>query len=165
MLEKATATTRYGKYTYVQYARFADDLVILIDSYPRHEWLVKAVERRLREELVKLRVEIDEDKSRMVDLAKDGSFSFLGFEDWSRLLDRSPYGCAAGRVSGLPKPDATVAEAVHFGGLRVLSVNLPTRLLVGNKAPGFMSSPPRRCPALSQETENPFGHLTCLRDG
>src|SRR5436189_5059048 len=25
MLEKATATTRYGKYTYVQYARFADD--------------------------------------------------------------------------------------------------------------------------------------------
>jgi RNA-directed DNA polymerase len=80
MLEKATATTRYGKYTYVQYARFADDLVILIDSYPRHEWLVKAVERRLREELVKLRVEINEDKSRMVDLAKDGSFSFLGFE-------------------------------------------------------------------------------------
>ena len=78
MLEKATATTRYGKYTYVQYARFADDLVILIDSYPRHEWLVKAVERRLREELVKLRVEIDEHKSRMVDLAKDGSFSFLG---------------------------------------------------------------------------------------
>ena len=41
---------------------------------------MKAVERRLREELVKLRVEINEDKSRMVDLAKDGSFSFLGFE-------------------------------------------------------------------------------------
>ena len=59
MLEKAIATTRYGKYTYVQYARFADDLVILIDSYPRHEWLVKAVEKRLREELVKLRVEIN----------------------------------------------------------------------------------------------------------
>src|SRR5216110_3468277 len=59
MLEKAIATTRYGKYTYVQYARFADDVVILIDSYPRHEWLVKAVEKRLREELVKLRVEIN----------------------------------------------------------------------------------------------------------
>src|SRR3954471_8049599 len=67
MLEKAIATARYGKYTYVQYARFADDLVILIDSYSRHEWLVKAVEKRLREELVKLRVEINEDKSRMVD--------------------------------------------------------------------------------------------------
>src|SRR5271169_5029431 len=49
MLEKAIATTRYGKYTAVQYARFADDLVILIDSHRRHDWLLKAVERRLRE--------------------------------------------------------------------------------------------------------------------
>jgi RNA-directed DNA polymerase len=80
MLEKAITTTRYEKYTYVQYARFADDLVILIDSHPRHDWLVKAVERRLREELAKLRVEINEDKSRMVDLARGESFSFLGFE-------------------------------------------------------------------------------------
>src|SRR5580698_9413532 len=29
MLEKAVATTRRGKYTHVQYARFADDMVIL----------------------------------------------------------------------------------------------------------------------------------------
>ena len=54
MLEKAIATTRRGKYTHVQYARFADDLVILIDSHPRHDWLVKAVDKRLREELAKL---------------------------------------------------------------------------------------------------------------
>src|SRR5258708_11464655 len=39
MLEQAIATTRYGKYTSVQYARFADDLVILIDSHRRHDWL------------------------------------------------------------------------------------------------------------------------------
>jgi len=88
MLEKAIAATRNGKYTYVQYARFADDLVILIDSYPRHGWLVRAVERRLREELAKLRVEINEDKSRMVDLAKGGSFSFLGFE-YRRIRSRN----------------------------------------------------------------------------
>ena len=88
MLEKAIATTRYGKYTYVQYARFADDLVILIDSHRRHDWLVRAVERRLREELAKLRVEINEDKSRMVDVAKGGSFSFLGFE-YRRILSRN----------------------------------------------------------------------------
>ncbi len=70
MLEKAIATTRNGKYTYVQYARFADDLVILIDSHPRHDWLVKAVGKRLREEVAKLQVEINEEKSRIVDLAK-----------------------------------------------------------------------------------------------
>ena len=29
MLEKARSTTRRGKYTHVQYARFADDMVIL----------------------------------------------------------------------------------------------------------------------------------------
>ena len=80
MLEKAIATTRSGQYTHVQYARFADDLVILIDAHPRHDWLGKAVNQRLREELEKLRVEINEDKSRMVDLAKGESFAFLGFE-------------------------------------------------------------------------------------
>jgi len=88
MLEKAIATTRYGKYTSVQYARFADDLVILIDSHRRHDWLVRAVERRLREEVAGLRVEINEDKSRMVDLAKGGSFTFLGFE-YRRILSRN----------------------------------------------------------------------------
>ncbi len=80
MLEKAIETTCYGKYTAVQYARFADDMVILIDAHPRHDWVVRGVERRLREELAKLRVEINEDKSRMVDLKKEESFSFLGFE-------------------------------------------------------------------------------------
>jgi len=79
MLEKAMVTTRRGKYTHVQYARFADDLVVLIDSQPRHDWLVKAVERRLREEFAKLGVEINEEKSRMVDLSKGESFAFFGF--------------------------------------------------------------------------------------
>jgi RNA-directed DNA polymerase len=85
MLEKAIDTTRYGKYTSIQYARFADDLVILIDAHPRHDWLTKAVNRRLREELAKLRVEINEEKSRVVDLAKGDSFGFLGFE-FRRIL-------------------------------------------------------------------------------
>jgi len=80
MLEKAIATTRGGKYTYVQYARFADDMVILIDSHPRNDWLMWAVDKRLREELAKLRVAINEDKSRTIDLRKGGSFAFLGFE-------------------------------------------------------------------------------------
>jgi RNA-directed DNA polymerase len=87
MLEKAMATTRRGKYTHVQYARFADDLVVLMDSHPRHDWLVKAVERRLRQELAKLGVEINEEKSRMVDLSKGESFAFLGFE-YRRILSR-----------------------------------------------------------------------------
>jgi RNA-directed DNA polymerase len=88
MLEKAITTTRRGQYTHVQYARFADDLVILVDSHPRHDWLVRAVEMRLREELAKLRVTINEEKSRMVDLSKGEKFSFLGFE-FRRILSRN----------------------------------------------------------------------------
>src|SRR4029077_16276951 len=80
MLEKAIAATRRGPYTQIQYARFADDLVVLIDSHPRQDWLVKAVDKRLREELAKLKVEINEDKTRMVNLSKGESCGFLGFE-------------------------------------------------------------------------------------
>jgi RNA-directed DNA polymerase len=80
MLERAQQATAEGKYTYMQYARFADDLVVLVDAYRRHDWLLKAVNRRLREEFSKLHVEINEDKSRFVDLSKGESFGFLGFD-------------------------------------------------------------------------------------
>ena len=80
MLERAKETTRYGRYTYIEYARFADDLVILIDAYRRHDWLMGAVEKRLREELAELQVEVNEEKSRIVDLARGDSFGFLGFD-------------------------------------------------------------------------------------
>jgi RNA-directed DNA polymerase len=80
MLEKAIETTRWGQYTQVQYARFADDLVILISSHPNQDWVVRAMEKRLREELAKLKVEINEEKTRMVNVSKGESFGFLGFE-------------------------------------------------------------------------------------
>jgi RNA-directed DNA polymerase len=80
MLERAKEVTRCGKYTYVEYARFADDLVVLIDAHPRHRWLVGAVGQRLREEFAKLQVEINEEKSHTVDLDCAESFGFLGFD-------------------------------------------------------------------------------------
>jgi RNA-directed DNA polymerase len=85
MLEKAVNTTRNGRFTRIQYVRFADDMVILIDAHERNDWLVRAVNKRLREELAKLRVAINEDKSRMVDLKQGESFTFLGFE-YRRVL-------------------------------------------------------------------------------
>jgi RNA-directed DNA polymerase len=87
MLERAKEVTRRGPYTYLEYARFADDLVILVDAYPQHDWLLKAVDRRLREELAKLQVSINEEKSRVVDLVQGESFSFLGF-DFRRIRSR-----------------------------------------------------------------------------
>ena len=87
MLERAKEVTRSGKYTYIEYARFADDMVILVDAHSRHEWLLHAVEQRLREELAVLHVTINEEKSRKVDLARGETFSVLGF-DFRRVKSR-----------------------------------------------------------------------------
>ena len=77
MLEKAKGITRQGKYTYIQYARFADDIVILVNYYYR--WLLKAAYKRLTQELDKLGVKVNRDKTKIVDLTKGEAFSFLGF--------------------------------------------------------------------------------------
>src|SRR5207244_6820727 len=80
MLERAKEVTRDGEWTRVEYARYADDLVILVDGYRRHDWLLQAVDRRLREELAKLDLRLNEAKSRIVDLCQGGAFGFLGFD-------------------------------------------------------------------------------------
>jgi RNA-directed DNA polymerase len=63
MLERAKQVTQEQRWTYVEYARFADDLVILVSSHRRQHWLRQAVEKRVREELAKLEVEVNEEKA------------------------------------------------------------------------------------------------------
>jgi RNA-directed DNA polymerase len=87
MLERAKAVTRNGALSCVEYARWADDLVVLVYNDGRQDWLVEAIARRLREEFAKLDVRVNEAKSRIVDLTRGESFSFLGF-DWRRLRSR-----------------------------------------------------------------------------
>ncbi len=87
MLEKAKEVTRRGKYTYIEYARFADDIVILVDGFWKRTWLLKAVQKRLTEELCKLDVHMNTEKTRVVDLSRDETFSFLGF-DFRRMKTR-----------------------------------------------------------------------------
>ncbi len=80
MLERAKEVTRYERWTSIEYARFADDLVVLVDAHPRQHWLRTAVEQRLREEFARLQVKVNEEKSRRVDLTQGERFGFLGFE-------------------------------------------------------------------------------------
>ena len=87
VLERAKAVTREQQWTRVEYARFADDLVVLVDAHPRQQWLRTAVEQRLREEFAKLHVEVNEHKSRRVDLTQGERFGFLGF-DFRRVRSR-----------------------------------------------------------------------------
>ena len=50
MLEKAKEATREGKYVHLEYARFADDAVILVDGHHKWDWLWSGINKRLREE-------------------------------------------------------------------------------------------------------------------
>jgi len=62
-------------------------LVILVDGYRRHDWLLDAVNRRVREELANLGIPVNEQKSRVVYLERDETFTFLGFDfRWVRSL-------------------------------------------------------------------------------
>jgi len=92
MLERAKEATRFGRYTYIEYARFADDLVILVDGYRKWEWLVQAVYKRLLEEFAKLEVQINTEKTRQLDLTGDESFGFLGFEFRRAKTQRGRWG-------------------------------------------------------------------------
>jgi len=80
MLERAKEVTREGRYTHLEYARFADDLVILVDGYSKWAWLAQGADRRVLEELVKLDVKLNEEKTKRLDLTKGESFGFLGFD-------------------------------------------------------------------------------------
>jgi len=112
MLERAKQVTQYQRWTYVEYARFADDMVILVNSHRRQQWLRQAVEKRMREELAKLEVEVNEEKSRTVDLEKGESFGFLGFE-FRRVRSRQ------GRWMPLRMPKAKKRTAL-LGTLRAV---------------------------------------------
>jgi RNA-directed DNA polymerase len=95
----------------------------IIEQDPRQQWLRQAVERRLREELAKLQVEVNEEKSRKVDLQRGESFGFLGFEfrrirsrqgRWMPLLlpkgkKRRPCSASSKRSSG-PLVPSRLAE-------------------------------------------------------
>ena len=87
MLQRAQEVTCYKGWTAIEYVRFADDLVVLIDSHPRHAWLFDAVQKRLREEFDQLQVEVNDEKSRVADLARGECFGFLGF-DFRRVRTR-----------------------------------------------------------------------------
>ena len=80
MLERAREVTRHGQYFQLEYARYADDLVILVDCRQRWDWLEKAAYRRLLEELARLDVQVNVEKTKRIDLREGGSVGFLGFE-------------------------------------------------------------------------------------
>jgi len=105
MLEKAKKVTIKNGKQKLEYARWADDVIVLVDNHRSSAWVQRAVTKRLREELAKLAVTINEEKTSTIDLYKAKSyFDFLGFR-FKRVV--SPKGRAW--IQSTPKPSAAKA--------------------------------------------------------
>jgi RNA-directed DNA polymerase len=72
--------TAQGSYEAVNYHRFADDIVITVDGHhSKRGWAERALQR-LQEQLAPLGVELNEEKTKVVNLLKGEAFGFLGFD-------------------------------------------------------------------------------------
>jgi RNA-directed DNA polymerase len=72
--------TARGPYEAVNYHRFADDIVITIDGHhTKRGWAERALQR-LQEQLDPLGVELNKEKTRVVDMLQGDAFGFLGFD-------------------------------------------------------------------------------------
>lgn len=80
MMERAQEVTRRKGYINVDYVRSADDMVILVHGHPNEDWLLEKAQKRLKEELDKLQVQMNQEKTKVVNLKEGGCFSFLGFD-------------------------------------------------------------------------------------
>jgi RNA-directed DNA polymerase len=80
MMERAREVTRRKGYENLDFVRSADDMVILVHGHRNEDWLLRAVQKRLKEELDKLQVQMNEEKTKVVNLREGGGFSFLGFD-------------------------------------------------------------------------------------
>jgi RNA-directed DNA polymerase len=80
MEEETAKRRRDGRWERVVYTRYADDMVILVDGYPQWQPHVGMIQKRLDQELKKVEIAINEEKTKVVDFGSGGSFGFLGFD-------------------------------------------------------------------------------------
>lgn len=83
--------TAEGSYEAVNYHRFADDMVITVSGHSSKRGWAELALKRLQEQLEPLGVELNLEKTRMVNVLKGETFAFLGF-DFRRVLNRDRTG-------------------------------------------------------------------------
>jgi RNA-directed DNA polymerase len=72
--------TAQGGYEAVNYHRFADDIVITLSGHhTKRGWAERALER-LQEQFALIGVELNQEKTKMVNTLQGGAFGFLGFD-------------------------------------------------------------------------------------
>ena len=80
MFDAIRRRTAQGPYEAVNYHRFADDIVITVSGHStKRGWAERALQR-LHEQLIPLEVELNQEKTKVVDTLKGEAFGFLGFD-------------------------------------------------------------------------------------
>ena len=64
----------------MNYHRFADDIVITLSGHHTKRGWAERAQQRLQEQLTPLGVELNQEKTKVVDLLKGETFGFLGFD-------------------------------------------------------------------------------------
>jgi group II intron reverse transcriptase/maturase len=72
--------TAEGDYEAVNYHRFADDIVITVSGHHTKRGWAERARQRLQEQLAPLGVELNLEKTRMVNTLRGEAFGFLGFD-------------------------------------------------------------------------------------
>jgi RNA-directed DNA polymerase len=118
--------TAQGQFDAVKYHRFADDIVITVSGHhTKRGWAERAL-TRLKEALVPLGVELNAEKTKMIDTMKNGSFGFLGF-DFRRALNRKekrPYILMTPRKKSRLKIKAEIRDIIARSG------SMPTKAII-----------------------------------
>jgi RNA-directed DNA polymerase len=110
--------TTEGDYEQVNYHRFADDIVITVSGHhTKRGWAERALQR-LQEQIAPLGVELNQEKTKVVNMLSGEAFGFLGF-DFRRIRKMQGNGYF---ISMTPKKKARLAikarirEIIHNGG-------------------------------------------------
>jgi group II intron reverse transcriptase/maturase len=110
--------TAQGEYEYVNYHRFADDIVITVSGhYTKGGWAERAL-LRLREQIEQLGVHLNMEKTKVVDILSGETFGFLGF-DFRRIFNREKnrhYILLTPKKKSRKAIKAKIREIIRHGG-------------------------------------------------
>jgi RNA-directed DNA polymerase len=110
--------TAQGPYEAVNYHRFADDIVITVSGHhSKRGWAERALQR-LEERLAPLGVELNREKTQVVNTLGGEAFGFLGF-DLRRVRKREGEGCyllMTPKKKARKAIKAKIRDIIHGGG-------------------------------------------------
>jgi hypothetical protein len=80
VLQQANLLGRQGSYVHATCIRFGHEVALFLDNDSQYDWLLPAVQKRLREALAEIKAEVDPEKTQWVDLARGDKLHFLEHE-------------------------------------------------------------------------------------